>query len=298
MTRAAVLINPTAGAGRAGALAPQALARLQQRGIQTVAVTGRDAAHARTLLHDAIDSGVEAIIACGGDGTVHLALPYAIEAQIPLGVIALGSGDDIAREHALPRRAPVVAADRIVDALERGLTTTSDAMRITTARGQTRWALGVLASGFDTDVNEKANRMRRGTGVARYVSALVRTLPTFKPSHYEVTVDGLTTSVEAMLVAVGNGRGYGSGMQVCPGARTDDGLLDITIVEPITRTMFVRLFPQVYRGAHITHPAVRTMRGAHVRLVSAGRTAWADGERVGELPVDIVCVPDAVRLLT
>ena len=97
-------------------------------------------------------------------------------------------------------------------------------------------------------------------------------------------------------MAVGNGASYGGGMRVCPDAQLDDGLLDVTVLGPISKPEFLRVFPTVYKGTHVHHPAVTVRRARQVVLTSPGVTAYADGERVSVLPVNVEAVPDALRV--
>lgn len=103
---------------------------------------------------------------------------------------------------------------------------------------------------------------------------------------------------EATLIAVGNGTTYGGGMRICAGAKTDDGLFDVTVVGPCTRATLLKVFPRVYRGTHLDHPAVTVHRVSSIELAAAGITAYADGEPMGPLPLTATCVPGAVRVLT
>ena len=117
-----------------------------------------------------------------------------------------------------------------------------------------RWFAGVLGSGFDSMVNERANRMTWPSGRSRYNLAILAELRTFRPVPYTLELDGETWQTEAMLVAVGNGSSYGGGMRVCPDARLDDGLLDVTVLGPISKLEFLRVFPTVYKGTHVAPP--------------------------------------------
>jgi diacylglycerol kinase (ATP) len=145
-------------------------------------------------------------------------------------------------------------------------------------------------------VNERANRMSWPSGRSRYNLAILAELRTFRPVPYELVLGGETWTTEAMLVAVGNGSSYGGGMRVCPDARLDDGLLDITVLGPISKPEFLRVFPTVYKGTHVRHPAVTVRRARQVTLTSPGVTAYADGERVSVLPVTCDAVPDGMRV--
>ncbi len=177
-----------------------------------------------------------------------------------------------------------------------------DAGLAVSADGVSRYFLGVLSSGFDSMVNERANRMTWPKGNARYLAAILAELRTFKAVPYEMVLDeGLPTEERAgkngMLVAVGNGTQYGGGMQVCPGAVVDDGLLSVTFLDELSTPTFLRVFPTVYKGTHVARPEVHEHSATTVRLDAPGQVAYADGERIGPLPVDIRVVPGAVRLL-
>ena len=100
-----------------------------------------------------------------------------------------------------------------------------------------------------------------------------------------------------MLVAVGNGTQYGGGMKVCPGALPDDRLLSVTFLDELPTTRFLRVFPSVYKGTHVTRPEVHEHTGVTVTLDAPGQVAYADGERLGPLPVQVSVQPASVRLL-
>jgi diacylglycerol kinase (ATP) len=293
----AALVNPTAGKGRAGDLAPAAIATLRARGFHVTEVRGVDAGDAQTRLRKAVAQGADVVVAIGGDGTVSLALQVVAGTGIPLGVIALGTGDDVARQHGLPRKDPVAGALVVADALDQGRVRSVDAGLVRTRDGQSRWFLTVMTSGFDSEVNEKANELRWPTGNSRYILAMLRVLRRFKAERFRVTLGETTTEHNAMLVAVGNGNSYGGGMLVCPAAVSDDGLLTLTIVTRLGRLRFLALFPRVYRGTHVLHGSVLVSESQYVRLEAPNRSAWADGERIGPLPVDVECVRGGVALL-
>jgi diacylglycerol kinase (ATP) len=155
----------------------------------------------------------------------------------------------------------------------------------------------VLTTGFDSSVNERANRMSR-LGGQRYNVAMVRELASFRPLAYTVTIDGQEITSPGTLVTIGNGPQYGGGMRICPGALLDDGLLDITWLGAVSRVTLLRVFPSVYSGTHVEHPAVRTFRGRSLRVEAPGQIAYADGERIGPLPVDVEVRPGALRVLS
>jgi diacylglycerol kinase (ATP) len=118
-----------------------------------------------------------------------------------------------------------------------------------------------------------------------------------KPIKYTVTIDGVTTNEEAILTSVANNSQYGGGMLICPEAKPDDGLLDILMVRPLSRLDFIRIYPKVFKGTHVTDPRVVIRQGTKIRLDSPNLVGYSDGERIGALPMDIEVRPRALAVL-
>jgi len=301
-SRVLMLVNPSSGKGKASVAAPSAVQRLQLRGHDVVQVIGQDFDDALERLRTEMASGdVDAVVSCGGDGTVHLCLQAVAGTGVPFGMLPFGTGNDNASLYGMPDD-PVAAADIIIDAIEQKRFRTVDAGHAVSADGVARYFLGVLSSGFDSMVNERANTMTWPKGNARYLMSILAELRTFKAVPYVMVLDaGLDTEVReqkhGMLVAVGNGTQYGGGMQVCPGALVDDGLLSVTFLDELSIPTFLRVFPTVYKGTHVERPEVHEHSATTVSLDAPGQVAYADGERIGPLPVEIRVVPGAVRLL-
>jgi diacylglycerol kinase (ATP) len=278
------------------------VARLQDRGIEVVQVVGHDAEDARERLAAALAAApTDGVVACGGDGTVHLCLQAVAGTEVGLGIVPAGTGNDSAKHLGLPTD-PGAAADVIADAVLGGRTRQVDAGLAVSADGVQRWFLAVMSSGFDSLVNERANAMTWPTGQARYLRAILAELRVFKPVPYTMVLDEGTDGevrVErrGMLVAVGNGTSYGGGMRVCPGALIDDGLLAVTFLGELSTPTFLRVFPTVYKGTHVERPEVTEHVARSVTLDAPGQVAYADGERIGPLPVAVRVEPGAVRLL-
>ena len=292
MLDAAILINPTSGKGRSAKNAPLAVQRLRSRGVQVTELTGDNSQGSLALAQQAVADGIDALIACGGDGTVHCALQAVAGTDVTLGIIPLGTGDDIARTLDLPRNDVQAAADVIAD----GRTRQVDYGMVRSSDGVDKAFLAVMSAGFDSEVTERANTMTWPTGTSRYLIATLAELRVFHPAPFQITVDGQTLRSEGMMLAIGNGSSYGGGMYVCPTAIPDDGLLDLTFLTRTSKLTFLRIFPRVFKGSHIHHPSVRTLRGASLHIEAPGQTAYADGERVGPLPVDVDVVPRGLRV--
>ena len=284
----ALLVNPVAGAGKALSIGRRVAETLRARGIRVEELIGADPAAATQVTAAAVQGGVEALVACGGDGLVHLAIQILAGTPTALGVIPCGTGNDFARSVGLPR----TSMDAAVAAVTAGHRRTVDL-----ARAGDRWFGAVLASGFDSRVNDRGNRMRWPRGRSRYNLAMVAELAAFRPLDYRLRIDDTELRVPAMLVAVGNGRSYGGGMRICPQASMDDGLLDVTVVSAMSRTKLVRMFPSVYSGGHLRYPEVVTYRATEVELRADDVTAYADGECVGRLPITCTAMPGALDVL-
>lgn len=283
----ALVVNPTSGRGLGARIAPVVRERLTAAGL-TVDV------HATTCAEDVgrisaevVASGADAVALIGGDGTIHLGAQVLAKSGMPFGVIPAGTGNDFARGIGVPLKDPAAAADLIVA----GKTRTVDL-----AVAMDKFITTVVAGGFDSLVNKRANAMRWPKGNSRYTVATLAELRTFSPLEYVVTVDDEVIETKAMLVAVGTGPTYGGGLQICAGAEIDDGLLDITIIEPVSRLTLLQLFPKLSKGTHVGHPRVRALRGRSVRIESPGITAYADGEVLGALPVDVTIAPGALTV--
>jgi diacylglycerol kinase (ATP) len=154
------------------------------------------------------------------------------------------------------------------------------------------WFGAILSTGFDSVVNEKANRMRHPNGQMKYNLAIAMELPKFKPMQYTIGLENQAIQTEAMLIAVANGSSYGGGMLVCPDADMQDGLFDVMVLRPVSKFEFLKVFPKVFKGAHVDHPKVDIYRSRKVSL-SAPAIAYADGERIGGLPVQAECMAGA-----
>ncbi|MFD1930406.1 MULTISPECIES: diacylglycerol/lipid kinase family protein [Nonomuraea] len=282
----ALLVNPSAGGGRTLRLLEPVVRRLRTGGADVSVIVGDGPADALERACTAVAERPDALVAFGGDGLVHLAVQAVAGTEVPLGVIPAGTGNDFAAAMGLTGRDPVRA-------ILRGRTRVVDAARI----GPDEWFASVMCCGFDSRVNERANALTWPPGMAKYLVAAAGELRSFRPIAFRLTVDGEVAEHEAMLVAVGNTSSYGAGMRVCPTAEPDDGLLDVTILGAVGKASFVRSFAGVYRGRHASHPAVTMLKARSVTLEAPDVVAYADGERIGPLPLTCTVSPGALRVL-
>jgi diacylglycerol kinase (ATP) len=303
VSRLGVVVNPVAGRGRGSGAGTAALAALRRRGHHVEDLTAHDLLEATAHARRAAVAGLDALVVVGGDGLVHLGANVVADTDLPLGIVAAGTGNDVARALGLPR-GDVAAA---VDAVERALLVgprAVDAVRVgSPAHTAREWYLGALSCGIDAAVNARANALSWPRGSARYVRALVPELRAFEPYGYRLTTDDGVWESAGTVVVVANGPWIGGGIRIAPDARLDDGLLDVVVAGPFTRSGVVRIFPGMYRGRHVHHPQVQVLRSTRVLVEPAPHLggpppeAHADGERIGPLPLVAEVHPRAVRVL-
>ena len=294
MNRVTVLTNPASGHGHAPYAAERAVARFQQRGVDVREIVGSDALHARRLLDDELARGTDAVVVVGGDGIISVALQALALGDVPLGIVPAGTGNDHAREYGVPTGDPAAAADVVID----GRGERVDLGRIRGADGTDRWFGTVMAAGFDSLVTDRTNRMTWPHGRMRYNVAMVAELSKLRLLPFRLAFDGGEERVvDLTLAAFGNTKSYGGGMLICPDADHGDGLLDATMVRSASRTKLIRLFPTVFKGTHVHLDEVQTARARVVTVDCPGINAYADGEYVCPLPVEVSAVPDALTVL-
>lgn len=282
-----VLVNPAAGWGRGARLAEPVAARLAEGGLTVRVEAGRDADDSLRLARDAVAAGVDGLLVVGGDGMAHLALQAVAGSGTALGVIPAGSGNDLARACLIPRRDPLAVTDLVIADQRR---------RIDLGRVGGTWFGTVLTAGFAASVAERVRGIRQPLGDLRYVFGVASQLRRWRPATYLLELDGHRVTTEAITVAVGNTRSFGGGVRICESADPEDGQFDVTVVGDLPIPDLVRVSPKLFGGRPFSHPAVSTYRARTVGLAAPGATAYADGERIGPLPLSADCVPGALQL--
>lgn len=299
-----LVVNPTAGRGRSRRLLPDVTAELlagmpdaNLRVYQAV-----DYAEAKLRCIAAVEGARPAVagerrdslVVMGGDGMMHLGLNAAAESGVPLGLIPAGSGNDFCRGVGIPAKAK--AAARIV---ANGRTQDLDLMRVrgVLADGASeRWVGSVVSTGYDARVNRRANAITLPLGSGAYTIAALAELATFEPVTYRMRFDGRERRQTAMLVAVANAGLYGGGMRIAPDYSMTDGLLDVTIIHPVSRATLLRLLPTMFSGGFVKDPAVERLRAMHVTIDGDELYGMADGESLGDVPLDLAAVAGALTV--
>ncbi|WP_028709345.1 diacylglycerol/lipid kinase family protein [Propionicicella superfundia] len=299
-----LVVNPTAGRGRAQRLLPRVATQLltqipgaQLRVFQTSSYDEArlrcisTVAHARPRIEG---HRPDALLVMGGDGMMHLGLNAAAETDVPVGLIPAGSGNDFCRGLGVP--ADPLGATKVV---VQGRTQRID---LTEAQGplvggaERRFVGAVVSTGYDGRVNRRANSVSMNLGPLSYGYAALAETRHWEPLPYRLMIDGHPRSIPAMFVAVGNAGVFGGGMRICPSADVADGLLDITIVHPVSRMTLVRLLPSMYDGTFVKDPCVERLRAREVLVDGEGLYGMADGEELGNVPLRLRAVPRALTV--
>lgn len=297
MRRFYAIVNPIAGRGAAPRAWAAVHAVLAAAGAEVEMAETRAAGHAAELAESAARSGWPAVLALGGDGTVHevanglLRASDGCAASAALGIVPVGSGNDFALLAGLARD-PAQAARRIVAGGER---------RVDVGRVGGRWFTNGVGVGLDARVAVEANRSRRGRGIGIYLWALARVLRSFRPPVMRVEIDGQEVIERPLtLVTVGNGGRHGGGFWLCPDARIDDGALDVCVCDGLTRLQILGFLPRTLRGTHVGASCVHMRHARRVRITSATPLpVHADGEILFEAAteLEIEIHPGRLRLL-
>lgn len=271
MKRYKIIANPAAGRGRAQDAVSRTLELLARAGAQyDVEFTigpGEASRIARAALTD-----FDAIIAVGGDGTVNEVLPAMLFANKPLGIIPAGSGNDFIKSLNIPNN-----VDKAVQTILRGKTRLIDAGRINDS-----YFVNGVGIGFDAAVNRASYEFTGAQrGLTLYIRALLRTLGRYEPVPLTITMNNATWLQDAFLFSIGNGTTCGGGFKLTPNAVLDDGLLDVTLVKPISVPMLLRHIPKVFNGTIERVKEYATLyRTMKVRVASAQPIpVHVDGER-------------------
>lgn len=291
-----VAINPSASFGKNVSAGELTVSKLEQAGFTVTALRAESFDLLKGMVNRALALTPDALVVVGGDGMVSLAVNAVAQTSIPFAVVPAGTGNDLARGIGIPVGDINASIDHLLQSLFRE-PERLDLGRITSTDGSTvRWFASILSAGFDAVVNERANAMTWPKGKSRYTLALLRELFAFQAVEYQLTVSGKTRNEKAMLISVANNTSMGGGMKVAPDASMRDGLLDVFVLRPLSKIRFLRLFPRVFAGTHVGEPEVLIERCTQVTIDAPGIVAYADGERVWELPVNVDVVPAAVRI--
>ncbi|MCL2482504.1 MAG: diacylglycerol kinase family lipid kinase [Propionibacteriaceae bacterium] len=297
-----LVVNPTAGRGRALKILPKVLNELL-RGLPEGSLRVRQATtyeEAKLFCQEAVSTARvtadarDCLVVMGGDGIMHLGINAAGGTDVPLGMIPAGTGNDLCRSVGIPLD-PIKAAHVIAE----GNLLKIDLMSVVgqLAHGNTHRYVGtVINTGYDARVAVRGASMAKAWGSLAYAVAALAELRSFEPVTYRVRIDGEERVLPAMFVTVANGGYCGGGMHMAPTASMTDGLLNITIIHPVSSLTLLRLLPRMFNGGFVTDPAVERCTAREVVIDGDGLTGIADGEALGQPPLGLTCDKGALSV--
>lgn len=297
------VVNERSGNGRGAKVWKKVEAQLRIRGTDYVKIAVETQEEAVRQTAELLSEGkLKAVVAVGGDGSVHGLLPLLAGTGIPYGVIPSGSGNDTARSFGIPRD-PIKALDIVLA----GQTRLADVLETSAGGTRSELTLTAVAVGLDAAVAADVNgsRYKRwcnrlGVGSLAYIIGLFRSLAVFAPKAITVTVDGASRQFErGWLVAVANVPSYGGGLKICPEARPDDGKLHLCVVHDCSVWRLLLVFPTLLNGSHVRLPYVTLLSGDNIEIQTPVTwLAYGDGEPTGQTPVRAAVRPGQLVILT
>ncbi|MDD4322200.1 MAG: diacylglycerol kinase family protein [Dehalococcoidales bacterium] len=299
---AMVIVNPVAGRGATGRKWAELREQLTLSGLSYDYELTRYKGHAIEIARAACIDGYSFIIAVGGDGTVNEAtngiLTSPNRENVTLGVINTGTGSDFVRTVGTPRDS--FEACRFLARQERFLIDVGQVEFYSNGERVSRYFVNYCGTGFDSEVAETTNRMPRPSFISNtipYVISLVCTLFRYRNREVRLNVDGNIRKGRFLTIVAANGRYFGGGMKIAPNADLSDGKLDVITVDDVGKLELLKAFPRIYKGTHTTHPKVTVSLATNVQVHSEKRMpVSADGELLGEGPITIRLVPQALAI--
>ena len=283
-----MIVNPTSGGGRGEAVGRRMAALLRARGVSVEVLQTRARGEVAALAGEALARGAHQIAICGGDGTVHEAINALIKADVLLGLVPCGRGNDLARALGVTGQVSSLA-----DTLVYGTVRAIDLGRI-----GDRYFATVASLGFDTVVARAVYENRVPfSGALAYTLAVLTSLRGFACPHVVLAGDFGRYEGPIFVAATGNTAFYGGGIRVTPGAIADSGEFEVCLVPQLPKWRALRLFAKAFSGRHVDSPAVRVEKTRTLSVVSQ-EPLWifADGEPICQTPATLSIAPKALRV--
>lgn len=284
-----IVLNPSSGRGKTLSLREKIEAELKQNDIDFTLYVSKSADDIIGYTRAKVDE-YDNFISVGGDGTLHYILNGIAKADKTIGVIPTGSGNDISINLGLP-----LDISESIKAIKQANTKKID---IGLIDGKDYY-LCIAGAGFDSVVNDLANNTRFPIkGPAIYSYSVYKTLITFRSKKFLISYDGSSQSVDSMMMTASNMKSYGGGMRITPHASFNDGLLDICIIKRMNKIHFVKTFPKVYDGKHLSDPFVESFRTDKIKIeCEYNFSVFADGEYICKLPATFEVLPKRQKII-
>jgi len=289
-----IILNPSSRHGKAIHAKEELKGALSRYGIDYKIHISKSAGD----IKDAVKNGMadfDTFIGCGGDGTLHIIANYLAGTEKNLGSIPFGSGNDIATNLNIPvdiEKSCKIISDGKVDKIDMGLI------------NKKFYYMAVSGAGFDSVVNDLANNTKFPIrGPAKYSYAVYKTLLTYRAKKFFIKIDEPQSGikefdVQAMFCVAANMPMYGGGMKIAPLADCHDGIIDVCLIRKMGKIHFIKTFPSVFEGKHLTDPFVDYFRAKTVEIDSEYNfSVFADGEYACKLPVKYEVAPKILNFI-
>jgi len=286
-----IIANPTSGAQSAPLLATRVRELIAQAGKSVELKVTTQRGDAEAFARQAGSDGVGTVVACGGDGTLQEAATGLLGLNAEFGVLPGGRCNDFAHALGLSK---TDTPEKLTDVLLNGRVQRTD---VGLADGKV--FLTVATLGFDSEVSRFVETRKLWLkGTPAYFYAVLRTLISLRCPEVRLSGDFGVLEGRVLLAATANASCYGGAMHIAPGARVNDGLFQICVVDEVSRFTVARILPRVLKGTHTAHPAVRLMSTTSLRVDSLEDPLWicADGETIGQTPMTFIVKPGALRI--
>jgi len=292
-----IIFNPSAAFGRSAKKLAKIKARLHELNIRVDLRQTTHPGHGSDIVASTDLDSFDGVIAAGGDGTLFEILNglyrHPRAARIPLGVLPIGTGNAFARDLDLQPSDWRAA----IDLIYAGNTRQVDVAHVKSANSEYHY-LNILSMGFAIDASLTAKKLKIIGNTAYTVATLWQALK-FKSYPLHIEFDGRHLQQDNIFVTFSNTRYTGTHFLIAPAAVTDDGLLDITLLEKLPRHRLLQLFPTIYKGRHVDYAEVSVHQAARITIHSPGAMLLGpDGEFRGKTPAEITCLKRDLTIFT
>lgn len=308
MDKISFIVNPVARNGYSKKIWKEIENVLRTEGVSYSASFTEYHGHAKEIVKKMakdLKGKIAIIVVVGGDGTLHEAINGAVgHSNIRIADIPAGSGNDFSRGFLLPRN-PLVALKEILENMDSDPYLV-DVGKVAIGKDHTHCFINNLGAGFDALVAREANRSilkkflnRFSLGTLVYAYILIKELFTYRSKDIILTVDGEQHEFEkTWFITVSNQPYIGGGMKLAPDAIVDDGLLDVTVVHHLSKIKLLLVFITVFWGGHKNFKELRKFRGRNISIISSEKMiVHADGEHIGETPVEVKILPGVLPIV-
>jgi len=301
LSYARLIVNPTAGAGRTAKKWPQIMGLLKSNGLRFEHDLTEAPGHAIELAKSAAKKGYELVVSVGGDGTIHEIVNGLYDAgsmgDVMLGIISTGAGNDYIRTIGIPRHHE--EACRCLMKPRKLVVDLGVVEYVSNGQITKRLFVNFAGLGFDAEVVKATTQRFKALGsLPSYLIGLLTTFLSYENREVSLELDGQAEERKVCVILMGNGKYGGGGMLTTPHADPTDGLLDVLIIDALSKRDLLWSLPRIYRGTHLTHPKVTVKRAREIDIRPTQQmSVEADGELLGEAPARFHVLPAALTVV-